>query len=68
MHTAQYAVEQYKRLACYYSRLLEFSSGNRYLKDTGKATVIKKKEDLEVFLNDISKEQVFEQLSFENIY
>lgn len=68
MHTAQYAVEQYKRLACYYSRLLELSSGNRYLEDTGKATVIKKKEDLEVFLNDISKEQIFEQLSFVDIY
>lgn len=68
MHTVEYALKQYKRLACYYSKLMELSSGNRYLEDTGKARVLKKKEDLEAFLNDISKEQVYEQLSFGDIY
>ena len=46
MHTAEFAVRQQKRLACYYYKLLETASGNQYLEEAQKAQILKNKEDL----------------------
>lgn len=63
MHTADFAAKQYKRLACYYHKLLEISSGNQYLEETGKASVLKSEEDLYAFIREIKDEASYEQMS-----
>lgn len=65
MHTAKYAINQYKRLACYYHKMLEMSSGNKYLEDIGKAEILKSDHDLQIFLQTIVKENDYEQLTFD---
>lgn len=65
MHTAGFASSQYKRLACYYYKLLELSSGNRSLEASGKAQVLKSADDLQAFLQSILTEASYEQLSFD---
>lgn len=65
MHTASYAINQFKRLACYYHQLLQLSSGNKYLEDTGKAEILKSDQDLQSFLHDILNECDYEQLTFQ---
>lgn len=62
MHTADFTVKQNKRLACYYNKLLDFSSGNRYLEESGKAFIIKRDSDLQTFIENLQNE-VYEQLS-----
>ena len=63
MHTADFAVSQYKRLACYYHRLLGNATGNKYLEDSADAKVIRQLSNLEEFANDILHEEQYEQLS-----
>lgn len=63
MHTVDFALKQYKRLACYYYKLLNLSSGNRYLEEKGKAKILKSENDLRQFINSISAEETYEQLS-----
>lgn len=63
MHTATYAINQYKRLACYYHKLLELSSGNKYLEDMGKADILKSEQDLRLFLQSLTQEEEYEQMS-----
>lgn len=64
MHTAEYARKQFKRLACYYYRLTEIYSGNQYLEESGKAQVLKGRDDLEKLIKKILSDQEYEQLSF----
>ena len=64
MHTADFALRQYKRLACYCYKMLELSSGNRLLEGVGKTQILKSEGDLQLFLQSILEEQSFEQLSF----
>jgi DNA processing protein len=64
MHTANAAIRQNKRLACYYHELLKHSSGNKYLESSGKAEVLKTKTDMEDFLERVLQGEQFEQLSF----
>lgn len=63
MHTADFAIKQYKRLACYYYKLLECSSGNRYLQETGKAISIKNIQGLQEFVKDIKDDLRYKQLT-----
>jgi DNA processing protein len=63
MHTAQFAINQYKRLACYYHALLKYASGNQYLAEAGKANVITGNNDLENFVNEVAKTAKYEQMS-----
>jgi DNA processing protein len=63
MHTAQFAINQYKRLACYYHALLKFSSGNQYLAEVGKASVLAGNDDLKNFVAEVAKEAKYEQMS-----
>ena len=63
MHTAEFAVRQYKRLACYYHKLLEMSSGNQYLQDSGKAMDIRNEEDVLAFARGLSQAESYQQLS-----
>ncbi len=67
MHTAEFAMRQHKRLACYYYKLLELQSGNRYLEDTGKAQVLKSLEDMDVLIANVlaENEGEYEQLTLE---
>lgn len=63
MHTADFALQQHRRLACYYHQLLEHSSGNEYLEKKGKAAAISDEKDLDSFLNSLSEIQNYEQMS-----
>lgn len=64
MHTAEFAVKQYKRLACYYDKIVGGASGNKYLQDSGKAEVIKDNDGLKQFISRISAySDKYEQLS-----
>lgn len=65
MHTANFAIKQYRRLACYYYQLVNLASGNRYLEERSKSRVLKSEVDLRAFLADIVQEEVFEQISFD---
>ena len=56
MHTVEFAQNQYKRIACYYHKLVELSSGNR-------KSVIEDKKRLEEFVEAVMKEQTYEQLT-----
>lgn len=64
MHTAEFAMKQYKRLACYSHKLAELSSGNKYLESAGKAQVIRNLTDIDSYVEEILKEDEYEQLSF----
>lgn len=68
MHTAEFAMKQHKRLACYYYKLLELYSGNRYLEDTGKAQVLKSLEDLDILIANVLSENEYEQLMLEGLF
>lgn len=65
MHTADFAVRQYRRLACYYYGLVNYASGNRYLEQAGKAKALRTEQDLRKFYKDVAEEEIFEQISFE---
>lgn len=65
MHTADFAVRQYRRLACYYYGLVNYASGNRYLEQAGKAKALRTEQDLRKFYKDVAAEEIFEQISFE---
>lgn len=67
MHTAEFAIKQYKRLACYYYKLLSLNSGNQYLESSGKAQVLKEKKELEILIEKVLSESDYEQLTFENL-
>ncbi len=64
MHTANFAQKQYRRIACYYSNLLEHMSGNKYLVESGKGEMLKKMEDVQVFMNRILNDEEYEQMTF----
>ena len=63
MHTVEFAQNQYKRIACYYHKLVELSSGNRKLEEAGQISVIEDKKRLEEFVEAGMKEQTYEQLT-----
>lgn len=67
MHTAEFAMKQHKRLACFYYKMLELHSGNRYLEDTRKAQVLKSLEDMDVLIANVlaENEGEYEQLTLE---
>lgn len=69
MHTAEFAMKQHKRLACYYYKLLELYSGNQYLESTGKARILKGLEDLDILIANVlsEKECEYEQLTLEGL-
>lgn len=64
MHTAEYAMKQYRRLACYHYELLERASGNRYLEQIGSAHPIQNEDGLQEFINNLTKTEFYEQMSF----
>ncbi len=63
MHTVDYAMKQYKRLACYYHGLLEYSTGNKYLEETGSAHIIRQNSNLIEFVKSIKEEKSYEQMT-----
>lgn len=63
MHTAEFAMRQHKRLACYYHKMIELSNGNLLLENSGKAKVIKTQSDLEEFIDIVGEEKEFQQLT-----
>ena len=65
MHTAGFAVSQYRRLVCYSHMLIERSTGNQYLEEAGKAEVLQSLKDLDTFLERLSGEEVYEQMTLE---
>lgn len=65
MHTADFAVKQYRRLACYYYQLVNYASGNKYLEQAGKAQALRTEQDLRKFYKDVAAEEMFEQISLQ---
>lgn len=63
MLTADFALKQHKRLACYYHKLMELSKGNQLLENSGKATILKSNEDVKAYIDTIDNEQEFQQLT-----
>lgn len=66
MHTADFALRQQKRLACYYHKLMELSKGNEILENAGKATILKSSEDVEVYIDKIKNETEYQQMTLWN--
>lgn len=65
MHTADYAIRQYRRLYCYAYELMKYSSGNKLLESSGNAQVIREKGDLSRILYEIKQEKEFEQMELQ---
>lgn len=63
MHTVDFAMRQYKRLACYAHELLKYSSGNQYLEEIGKAQIAYNTEDIVSFVKSLPEEENFQQLT-----
>lgn len=66
MHTDDFTIKQYKRLACYYYKLMDLAKGNQLLENTGKATILKSIEDTKSFIDTVEMEQEFQQLTLWN--
>ncbi|MDO4262085.1 MAG: DNA-processing protein DprA [Eubacteriales bacterium] len=65
MHTAESAVRQFRRLACYHYALLERASGNRLLEESGKAQAIHSQTELNDFIEGICNESPHAQLTLQ---
>lgn len=63
MHTAEFAARQCRRLACYYHKLLEMSSGNQYLTDSGRAVSIRNEEEALAFAKELPRAEIYQQMS-----
>ncbi|MBD5523477.1 MAG: DNA-processing protein DprA [Lachnospiraceae bacterium] len=63
MHTAEFAASQCRRLACYYHKLLEMSSGNQYLTDSGRAVSIRNEEEALAFAKELPRAEIYQQMS-----
>lgn len=63
LHTADFALKQYKRLACYYHKFVEHSSGNRVLQKNDKVQVLKSEEDGKRFIDFVGKEGIYQQMT-----
>lgn len=65
MHTVEFARKQYKNLACYYYKMLEFMSGNRYLQEKQIAQVLNNTDELQRLIKIVSKENRYEQMTLD---
>ena len=63
MHTAEFAIRQKRRLACYAAKLLNASSGNKYLEDVKKAYVLNDLQEVNDFFDYIVSESMFNQMT-----
>ena len=63
MHTAEFALRQNKRIACYYNKLLQFSSGNEYLESMKSVNVINSKDDMHQFVDYIVNDSEYQQIN-----
>lgn len=64
MHTADYATRQFRRLACYYSNLLQHSAGNQLLIQSGKSEKLETTDAIKEFFVSLKDEPEYEQLAF----
>lgn len=64
MYTVGYAMKQGKKLACIDSRLVKYSSGNRWLEQQAGVQVIRTNADLETFISEVNSDVVYRQLTF----
>lgn len=65
MHTANFALKQYKRLACYYDKLFQSATGNRVLLETGKADTLKMSDDVKKFIDSLDERTDYCQMTFQ---
>lgn len=63
MHTVNFSLKQNKRLACYYYKLVELSSGNQMLERGRNIQILKSKEDGQNFIEQIREENEYFQMS-----
>lgn len=64
MHTVRYAIKQGKRLACIDSRMVSYSSGNRWLEEQKGVHVIQNCIDLNRFVDEIGSQIIYRQVAF----
>lgn len=65
MHTVRYAVSQGRRLACVDSRLVRYSSGNRWIEGQIGVHVIRDLASLNSFIADIQIDVMYRQVTFD---
>ena len=65
MHTADFAVRQKRRLACYAAALLKNSKGNKLLEEVKKAYPLQGVKDAEMFLDYVITDTSCEQISLQ---
>lgn len=65
MHTVRYAISQGRRLACVDSRLVRYSSGNRWLEGRTGVRVIRDLASLNRFIVDIQNDVIYRQVTFD---
>lgn len=63
MHTVDFAMKQYKRLACYAHKLLKYSSANQFLEENGKAEILQNREDIIKFVKEVPEEENYQQMT-----
>lgn len=66
MYTAGYAMKQGKRLACMDGRLVDYSSGNRWLAEQAGVKVIHGMDDLERFIAETTDSMAYRQMRLLN--
>ncbi|MEZ3447350.1 MAG: DNA-protecting protein DprA [Lachnospiraceae bacterium] len=68
MHTVRYAISQGRHLACIDSRLVRYSSGNRWLEGQIGVRVIRDMAGLDGFIADIQSDIVYRQVNLMSYY
>ncbi len=67
MHTARYAINQGRHLACIDSRLVQYQSGNQWIEGQPNACVISEIGDLDCFIAKIQQEIVYRQITLDTV-
>lgn len=65
MYTAEYSIKQGRKLACIDSRLLRYSSGNKWIERQKGVYIIQDIADLNDFVDDIYHATVYRQMTFD---
>lgn len=63
MHTVNFSRQQFKRIACYYNKLVELSSGNKLIENMDGVTVFKEDKDRMDYILTIENESEYQQIS-----
>lgn len=63
MHTADFSLRQKKRLACYYYKLVQLSSGNQLLAQNKSIEILKSLEEGRKYIDYVIEEKEYQQMT-----